>query len=82
MGPIYGLFYVLKNKVQRMHHLIKDLAILLLVSLPINIVFHKIKIPSVMGFFAGGSHHWSEWPAIDRGPGKGQAVGGDRRGNK
>jgi CPA2 family monovalent cation:H+ antiporter-2 len=37
-----------------MHHLIKDLAILLLVSLPINIVFHKIKIPSVMGFLLAG----------------------------
>ncbi|MCH8312652.1 MAG: cation:proton antiporter [Nitrospinae bacterium] len=37
-----------------MDHLIKDLAILLLVSLPINIVFHKIKIPSVMGFLLAG----------------------------
>ena len=37
-----------------MHHLIKDLAILLLVSLPINIVFHKIKVPSVMGFLLAG----------------------------
>ncbi len=37
-----------------MHHLIKDLAILLLVSLPINIIFHKIKIPSVMGFLLAG----------------------------
>ena len=37
-----------------MHHLIKDLAILLLVSLPINIVFHIIKVPSVMGFLLAG----------------------------
>ncbi len=37
-----------------MHHLIKDLAILLLVSLPINIIFHKIKVPSVMGFLLAG----------------------------
>ncbi|MDA0692820.1 MAG: cation:proton antiporter [Nitrospinae bacterium] len=37
-----------------MDHLIKDLAILLLVSLPINVLFHKIKIPSVMGFLIAG----------------------------
>jgi CPA2 family monovalent cation:H+ antiporter-2 len=37
-----------------MHHLIKDLAILLLASLPINIVFHKIKVPSVMGYLLAG----------------------------
>lgn len=37
-----------------MDHLIKDLAILLLVSLPINILFHRIKIPSVMGFLIAG----------------------------
>jgi len=37
-----------------MEHLIKDLAILLLVSLPINILFHRIKLPSVMGFLIAG----------------------------
>ena len=37
-----------------MDHLIKDLAILLLVSLPINVLFHRIKIPSVMGFLVAG----------------------------
>jgi K+:H+ antiporter len=37
-----------------MDHLIKELAILLLVSLPINVFFHKIKIPSVMGFLLAG----------------------------
>jgi K+:H+ antiporter len=37
-----------------MDHLIKELAILLLVSLPINVLFHKIKIPSVMGFLLAG----------------------------
>ncbi|GJL77783.1 MAG: sodium/hydrogen exchanger family/TrkA domain protein [Nitrospinaceae bacterium] len=37
-----------------MDDLIKDLAILLLVSLPINIVFHRIKLPSVMGFLLAG----------------------------
>ena len=37
-----------------LHHLIKDLIILLLVSLPINIVFHKIKLPSVMGYLIAG----------------------------
>lgn len=35
-------------------HLIQDLTILLLVSLPINIAFHKIKLPSVMGFLVAG----------------------------
>ena len=35
-------------------HLIKDLALLLLVSLPINIVFHRIKLPSIMGFIIAG----------------------------
>lgn len=34
--------------------LIKDLTILLLVSLPINIFFHKIKIPSSIGFLIAG----------------------------
>ena len=34
--------------------LIQDLLILLLVSLPINIVFHKIKLPSVVGFLVAG----------------------------
>ncbi len=37
-----------------MEQIIKDLAILLLVSLPINIVFHKIKLPSIMGFLVAG----------------------------
>ena len=36
------------------HHLIKDLTLLLLVSLPINIVFHRIKLPSVMGYLVAG----------------------------
>jgi len=34
--------------------LIQDLLILLLVSLPINIAFHKVKLPSVMGFLIAG----------------------------
>ena len=34
--------------------LIEDLAILLLVSLPINLLFHKIKLPSVMGYLIAG----------------------------
>ena len=37
-----------------MDQIIKDLAILLLVSLPINIVFHKIRLPSIMGFLVAG----------------------------
>ncbi len=37
-----------------MDHIIKDLAILLLVSLPINILFHKIRLPSIMGFLVAG----------------------------
>lgn len=37
-----------------MRHLISDLIILLLVSLPINILFHKIKLPSIMGFLIAG----------------------------
>ena len=37
-----------------LHHLIKDLILLLLVSLPINIFFHKIKLPSVMGYLIAG----------------------------
>jgi monovalent cation:H+ antiporter-2, CPA2 family len=37
-----------------MVHLIEDLAILLLVSLPINLLFHKIKLPSVMGYLLAG----------------------------
>jgi monovalent cation:H+ antiporter-2, CPA2 family len=37
-----------------MVHLIEDLAILLLVSLPINLFFHKIKLPSVMGYLIAG----------------------------
>lgn len=36
------------------HHLIKDLTLLLLISLPINIVFHRIKFPSVMGYLIAG----------------------------
>ena len=36
------------------HHLIKDLIILLLVSLPINIIFYRIKLPSVMGYLVAG----------------------------
>ena len=35
-------------------NLIKDLTLLLLVSLPINIIFHRIKIPSIMGFIIAG----------------------------
>ena len=31
-------------------HLIKDLTLLLLVSLPIIIIFHRIKLPSIVGF--------------------------------
>ena len=37
-----------------MIHLIEDLAVLLLVSLPINLLFHKIKLPSVMGYLIAG----------------------------
>ena len=37
-----------------MAHLIEDLAVLLLVSLPINLLFHKIKLPSVMGYLIAG----------------------------
>jgi len=37
-----------------MVRLIEDLAILLLVSLPINLLFHKIKLPSVMGYLVAG----------------------------
>jgi monovalent cation:H+ antiporter-2, CPA2 family len=37
-----------------MVHLIEDLAVLLLVSLPINLLFHKIKLPSVMGYLVAG----------------------------
>ena len=37
-----------------MLHLIEDLAVLLLVSLPINLFFHKIKLPSVMGYLIAG----------------------------
>ena len=37
-----------------MVHLIEDLAILLLVSLPINLLFHKIKLPSVIGYLVAG----------------------------
>lgn len=34
--------------------LIRDLTILLLVSLPINVFFHKIKLPSTIGFLVAG----------------------------
>ena len=37
-----------------MVHLIEDLALLLIVSLPINLFFHKIKLPSVMGYLIAG----------------------------
>ena len=37
-----------------MIHLIEDLAVLLLVSLPINLLFHKLKLPSVMGYLIAG----------------------------
>ena len=37
-----------------MEHLIKDLTLLLLVSLPINIAFHRIRLPSIMGFLVAG----------------------------
>ncbi len=33
---------------------LQDLTILLLVSLPINILFHRIKLPSIMGFLVAG----------------------------
>lgn len=36
------------------HHLIRDLTLLLLVSLPINIAFHRVKLPSVMGYLIAG----------------------------
>ena len=36
------------------HHLIADLTLLLLVSLPINLIFHRIKLPSVMGYLIAG----------------------------
>ena len=36
------------------HHLIKDLTLLLLVALPINIAFHRFKLPSVMGYLIAG----------------------------
>lgn len=37
-----------------MDHLIKDLTLLLVVSLPINIFFHKVRLPSLMGFLIAG----------------------------
>jgi len=37
-----------------MDHTIKDLTLLLLVSLPIGILFHRIKLPSIMGFLIAG----------------------------
>jgi len=33
---------------------LQDLTILLLVSLPINILFHRVKLPSIMGFLVAG----------------------------
>ena len=49
-----------------MVHLIEDLAILLLVSLPINLLFHKIKLPSLMGYLVAG---------VLIGPYSGQLIG-------
>ena len=37
-----------------MEDLIHDLVLLLVVSLPINIIFHRFRLPSVMGFIAAG----------------------------
>lgn len=37
-----------------MVYLIEDLAVLLLVSLPIGLLFHKIKLPSIMGYLIAG----------------------------
>jgi len=37
-----------------MPQIIQDLALLLLVSLPINVFFHRIRLPSIMGFLIAG----------------------------
>jgi len=37
-----------------MPQIIQDLAVLLLVSLPINVLFHRIRLPSIMGFLVAG----------------------------
>jgi CPA2 family monovalent cation:H+ antiporter-2 len=37
-----------------MSQIIQDLALLLLVSLPINVLFHRIRLPSIMGFLIAG----------------------------
>lgn len=37
-----------------MTDIIQDLTLLLLVSLPINILFHKFRLPSIMGFLVAG----------------------------
>ena len=37
-----------------MSQIIQDLALLLLVSLPINVFFHRIRLPSIMGFLIAG----------------------------
>ncbi len=37
-----------------MEDLIQDLVLLLVVSLPINIIFHRFRLPSVMGFISAG----------------------------
>lgn len=37
-----------------MPQIIQDLALLLLVSLPINLLFHRIRLPSIMGFLIAG----------------------------
>ncbi|MCA9482445.1 MAG: cation:proton antiporter [Nitrospina sp.] len=37
-----------------MTEIIQDLSLLLLVSLPINLLFHKIKWPSIMGYLVAG----------------------------
>ena len=63
VGVIYNLLscntqasgrYYFKYSGEFMVHLIEDLAVLLLVSLPINLFFHKIKLPSVMGYLIAG----------------------------
>ena len=52
-GPCAGRSPWIEKKLL-MDQIIKDLAILLLVSLPITIVFHRIKLPSIMGFLVAG----------------------------
>lgn len=37
-----------------MPQIIQDLALLLLVSLPINLLFHRVRLPSIMGFLIAG----------------------------